>query len=345
MSDGTARGGTARGGAARGGTARGGAAPVRAMSRPVLVGGAVAGCAAGAALLTPQAFGTWQTVAVSLCLQAVPFLLLGTLLSAAVAVFLPPSFFRRALPRRPALAVPAAGASGLLLPGCECASVPVASALIRQGVPQSAAFTFLLAAPAVNPVVLVSTAVAFPDTPEMVAARLLASLGAAILMGWLWLFRGRERWLTARPAPSCAAAAGGGAAVRLEAFRQAFLHDFLHAGGYLVAGAMAAATFQVAVDRAVLDTVSASVWAAVLLLAGLAILLSVCSEADAFVAASMTAFPATAQLAFMVVGPMVDVKLIALQSGTFGRSFAVRFGAATAVVAVGWASAVGWWLL
>lgn len=121
---------------------------------------------------------------------------------------------------------------------------------------------------------------------------------------------------------------------RWTEFRRGFQHDFLHAGGFLVVGAMAAATFNVAVPRSVVDTFSDSVWLSVLFLAVLAIVLAVCSEADAFVAASLSGFSPTARLTFMVVGPMVDLKLIALQAGTFGRAFAVRFSSATAVVAV-----------
>ena len=110
-------------------------------------------------------------------------------------------------------------------------------------------------------------------------------------------------------------------------------------------GAMAAATFNVAVPRTVLDVFSGSAWLSVVFLAGLAVVLAVCSEADAFVAASLTGFSPVARLAFMVVGPMVDLKLIALQAGTFGRAFAVRFSSATAVVAVLVSAAVGGVLL
>ena len=76
----------------------------------------------------------WMTVFIAVVTQALPFLVLGVLLSAAIAVFVPPAFFVRALPKRPALAVPVAGAAGAVLPGCECASVPVAGALVRRGV-------------------------------------------------------------------------------------------------------------------------------------------------------------------------------------------------------------------
>ncbi|RST13935.1 hypothetical protein E2C00_22540 [Streptomyces sp. WAC05374] len=292
-------------------------------------------------VLNHPGFRAWQTVCVALTVQALPFLLLGTIVSGAVNAFVPARVFSRALPRNPALAVPVAGAAGVVLPGCECASVPVAGSLIRRGVTPAAAFAFLLSAPAVNPVVLVSTAVAFPGQPGMVAARLVASLVTAATMGWLWLKWGRAEWLS-MPARHTGHRAGHS---RWEEFRLGFQHDFLHAGGFLVVGAMAAATFNVLVPRSVLDAFAGSPWLSVLFLAALAIVLAVCSEADAFVAASLTGFSPTARLTFMVVGPMVDVKLIALQAGTFGRAFAVRFSAATAVVAVACACLTGWWLL
>jgi uncharacterized protein len=291
--------------------------------------------------LTHPGFRAWQTICVAIAVQALPFLLLGTVISGAVNAFVPAHAFSRMLPRNPALAVPVASAAGVVLPGCECASVPVAGSLIRRGVTPAAAFAFLLSAPAVNPIVLASTAVAFPGSPEMVAARLIASLATSAAMGWLWLKLGRSDWLR-MPARHTGHKDGHS---RWEEFRLGFQHDFLHAGGFLVLGAMAAATFNVTVPRSVLETFSGSAWLSVLFLAGLAVVLAVCSEADAFVAASLTGFSPTARLAFMVVGPMVDLKLIALQAGTFGRAFAVRFSTATAVTAVVCSALTGWWLL
>lgn len=291
--------------------------------------------------LTHPGFRAWQTICVAIAVQALPFLLLGTVISGAVNAFVPAHAFSRMLPRNPALAVPVASAAGVVLPGCECASVPVAGSLIRRGVTPAAAFAFLLSAPAVNPIVLASTAVAFPGSPEMVAARLIASLATSAAMGWLWLKLGRSDWLR-MPARHTGHKDGHS---RWEEFRLGFQHDFLHAGGFLVLGAMAAATFNVTVPRSVLETFSGSAWLSVLFLAGLAVVLAVCSEADAFVAASLTGFSPTARLAFMVVGPMVDLKLIALQAGTFGRVFAVRFSTATAVTAVVCSALTGWWLL
>jgi uncharacterized membrane protein YraQ (UPF0718 family) len=301
---------------------------------------------AGTQWLNQPAVQAWRTVCLAITVQALPFLLLGTVLSGAINAFVPADLFTRVLPKRPALAVPVAGAAGAVLPGCECASVPVANSLIRRGVTPAAAFAFLLSAPAINPVVLTATAVAFPGSPAMVAARLLASLGTAAVMGWLWLWLGKEEWL--RPVLRHRHTGHTGhehGRSRWTEFRLGFQHDFLHAGGFLVLGAMAAATFNVAVPRSVLDTFSGSPWLSVLFLAALAVLLAVCSEADAFVAASLTGFSTTARLAFMVVGPMVDLKLIALQAGTFGRAFAWRFSAATTVVAVAASFLIGGALL
>ncbi|MEU6667163.1 permease [Streptomyces sp. NPDC046727] len=309
-----------------------GAPPVRRLNSPLvltltLLLAVLAQSPIRGFLGTP-AMQSWMTVFVAVTVQALPFLALGVLLSAAIAVFVPASFFARALPRRPALAVPVAGVAGAVLPGCECASVPVAGALVRRGVTPAAALAFLLSAPAINPVVLTATAVAFPGRPEMVLARFAASLLVACAMGWLWQRLGRTDWL--RP-PAHGAHEG---ATKGEAFWGAVRHDIMHAGGFLVLGAMAAATLKAAVPAGWLGTAAGIPLVSVLALAVLAVLLSICSEADAFVAASLTQFSPTAKLVFLVVGPMIDLKLFAMQAGTFGRGFALRFAPATFALAI-----------
>ncbi|HEY7399359.1 MAG TPA: permease [Actinomycetota bacterium] len=291
-------------------------------------------------LLDRPAIAHWATVFVAIAVQAMPFLVLGVTVSAVVAALVPAGFFPRMLPDRPALAVPVAAAAGAVLPGCECGSVPIAGRLVAQGAPPAAALAFLLSAPAINPVVLVATAVAFPGRPEMVVARFAASLLAANLVGLIWARRGRDELLD-RARRRRSAVDGPPLAV-LVATAQ---HDFLHAGGFLIVGAATAATLQTVVPRSVLDGVAGAGPLSVLAMAGLAVAMAICSEADAFVAASLTQFSLSARLAFLVVGPMVDVKLVALQAGTFGRRFATRFAPLTLVAAVASSALVGWWLL
>jgi uncharacterized membrane protein YraQ (UPF0718 family) len=287
--------------------------------------------------LNPVALRTWTTVFVAIVVQALPFLVLGVLVSGAITALVSPAVLARLLPKSPVLAVPSAALAGAALPGCECASVPIAGRLCARGVQPAAALAFMLAAPAVNPVVLVATAVAFPGQPQMVAARFCGSLLTSVTVGLLWSRVGDQRLV--ERARRRVAGAGDGA--RWLAFSSAARHDLWDAGGWLVVGAAAAATLQVLVPRSLVLAVADHPGLAALALGGLAVGLAICSEADAFVAASLREFSLAARLVFLVVGPAVDVKLIAMQSGVFGRRFAARFAPLAFAVAVGWALVVG----
>jgi uncharacterized membrane protein YraQ (UPF0718 family) len=279
----------------------------------------------------------WATVFLSVTLQALPFLVLGVVVSAAISSLVPSTWLARALPRRTELAVPVAGLAGAVLPGCECSSVPVAGRLVERGVPQAAALTFLLAAPAINPVVIVATAVAFPGHPEVVVARFVASLATATAVGIVWARVASADWMESRLAHVQHSHG--------RAFVDTVVSDFLQAGGFLVLGAGLVATLQTVLPRTALDGVAGGGLVSVVALAGLAIVLSICSEADAFVAAGLTQFSLTARLAFLVVGPMIDLKLIAMHVGAFGRRFALRFDPLTVAIAVVVSVAVGHVLL
>lgn len=284
-----------------------------------------------APLITSDAFRTWCTMFVAIVVQSLPFLLGGVLLSAVISRHLSERVLQQVIPKNPVLAVPVAGVAGFSLPGCECAAVPVSDGLMRRGLAPAAALTFLLAAPAINPAVIISTAVAFPNNPMMVVARVSASLATAVIVGWWCVARG-ERLRMARRAV---------AHDHGDDFLDGVLHDFLHAGGFLVLGAMAAAAVNTFVPHQWVDSVAEQAVLGVLTLAAFAFIAALCSESDAFVAASLTAFSDTAKLAFMVVGPAMDIKLAAMESGQFGSQFARQFVPVVLVVAVATASLVG----
>src|SRR5271168_3347352 len=212
----------------------------------VLVGILLA-CAISATMLRKAVsgsavFSTAGTVFCGVFVQALPFLGLGVVVSGLIAVFVSPERLARWLPKRTGAAILAAGISGAALPGCECGSVPVARRLFGDGVAGAAALTFMLAAPAVNPVVLVATAVAFPGQPAMVAARGIASLLTALIMGAVWSRWGHIDWITRR-----LPAADNTDASKWTVFAEAARHDFLQAASYLVLGAAAAAAMHVLV--------------------------------------------------------------------------------------------------
>jgi uncharacterized protein len=289
--------------------------------------------------LEMPALQTWSTIFVSLTIQATPFLLLGVVVSGGLAACVPPEFIARVMPKNPKLAVGVATCAGTLLPGCECGSVPISGRLVARGAPPAAALAFMLAAPAINPIVLLSTAVAFPGQPEVVFARFIASFATAVIVGLVWMRIGDDAALlsTLRRIQD--------RGDRLSTFVATTRHDFLHAGGYLILGAALAATAQTVVPPSVIDTLAGNVIVAVLVLTVLAIVLSICSEADAFVVAGLPQFPMVARLAFLVVGPVVDIKLIAMQAGIFGRRFVAVFAPLSLAVSLGMALLVAWWLL
>jgi uncharacterized membrane protein YraQ (UPF0718 family) len=315
----------------------------RLRVRPELVFAAVAIAAAARSLVAngpPNPYvATWSTIFTAIVVQALPFVVLGVLVSGLIASHATPAALSRLVPSRPLLAVPAAACAGLLLPGCECGSVPVAGRLRSRGVASGVAAAFMLSAPAVNPVVLVATAVAFPGQPRMWVGRLLGSLLCATVVGLVWSRFGSDALM--RPAVDRAAAQ----AARWASFTTAARDDLLLASGWLVVGAAAAATLQTFVPRSTLTSVAGVPVVSALALAALAVVLSICSEADAFVAASLRQFSLSSRLVFLVVGPAIDVKLMAMQSGVFGRRFVARFAPLTFAVAVVSGLLVAWVLL
>ncbi|MFT4289171.1 permease [Nocardioides sp.] len=314
------------------------AAPRSALGQPEIVAALVIAILLGQRWIVPlfdhEAIATWCTIFTAIVVQSMPFLVGGVLLSALIATVVTDRLLGRIVPRNPVLAVPAAGIAGMGLPGCECAAVPIAGRLIGRGVAPGVALTFLLASPAINPAVLISTVVAFGGRVDMMAARFAASLATAVLVGWWCVWRGDRLRLRSFE--------GEGTAQR---FAAAVRHDFLHAAGFLVLGAMLAAAVNTFLPRSVVNTVAEHPALAVLAMAALAFVVALCSESDAFVAASFTSFSDTAKLVFLVVGPAMDLKLAALEAGRFGTGFALRFVPLVVVVAAGCAVLAGWVLL
>lgn len=257
----------------------------------------------------------------SLLIEAVPFVLLGAVVSAGIEVFVPSRFFERLTELPRPLQLPAAALTGIAFPVCECGSVPVARRLASKGLSPAAAVTFMLAAPILNPVVLASTFVAYrgrADLWTMVLGRAGLGLVAAVAVGWVVANKTKGELL--RPRPGDADHHHDGE-TRSAAFFAHLSGDFLFMGRYLVLGAVVAAALQTFVPQDVIGSVAGTPIVDLLAMMLLAFVLSLCSESDAFVAASFVQFGAGAQLAFLVFGPMVDTKLGFLYSATFTRGF------------------------
>lgn len=266
------------------------------------------------------------TVFLGIVIEAVPFLLIGVLASAAIQIFVSPDRVRRHCPENPFLAALSGGLLGLtLLPMCECGTVPTTRRLLAKGAPLPFGIAFLLAAPAVNPIVLVSTWIAFRGQPLMVVGRFGLTLLIAVTIGLVLGTHPRpDSILTSSdsgdPHDHCAT----GQCRPAEFVRHASV-EFFEMGRFLVIGALIAATFQALVPRDVLLTLGRGPVVSVLALMALAVILSICSTVDAFVALSFVgSFAPGAILAFLVFGPMIDLKSVLLFRTTFrGRTVAL----------------------
>jgi uncharacterized membrane protein YraQ (UPF0718 family) len=256
----------------------------------------------------------------SLLIEAMPFILLGALVSAAIEVFVPQRVFDRlgALPSR--LQLPASALAGFAFPVCECGSVPVARRLAQKGLSPGAAVTFMLAAPILNPVVIASTVVAYRGRDifwPMVLGRAGLGLIAALAVGWVVSNKTSAELLR----PRAQADEHEHETTRAGSFFSHLSGDFIFMGRYLVLGAAVAATMQTFVPQSVIASVADTPFLSLFAMMALAFVLSLCSESDAFVAASFVQFGVGSQLAFLVFGPMVDTKLAFLYSGTFNKGF------------------------
>lgn len=298
------------------------------------------------------------TLFFSIVVEAIPFLLLGVLLSGILAVFVDERQLARLLPKGRWSSSLVGGLSGFLFPVCECGNVAVARRLILKGTPPSVAIAFLLAAPVFNPVVIVATWIAFRDRPEIVLYRVGFSLAIAVLVGWI--FSCQQDWdhllqpsvvRELKPVPPTTAPsllAGGtfligsstkgaiaaetdySAAIldrpatvpkfgqRWPLLLETWTREIRELGGILVISAATAGVLQVAVPRQVLLDFGQGMISSIAVMMVLGLVVSICSTVDAFFALAFAATFTTGSLvAFLVFGPMVDLKGIGLLLSVF----------------------------
>jgi uncharacterized membrane protein YraQ (UPF0718 family) len=256
----------------------------------------------------------------SLLIEAMPFILLGALVSAFIEVFVPARVFDRLGALSPRLQLPASALAGFAFPVCECGSVPVARRLAQKGLAPGAAITFMLAAPILNPVVIISTVVAYRGRDifwPMVLGRAGLGLVAALAVGWVVSSKTKGELLR----PRADADEHQHETTRSGSFFSHLSGDFIFMARYLVLGATVAAAMQTFVPQDVIASVADTPFLSLIAMMALAFVLSLCSESDAFVAASFVQFGVGSQLAFLVFGPMVDTKLAFLYTGTFTKGF------------------------
>ena len=272
------------------------------------------------------------TIFLSILLEAIPFILIGVFASALIQIFVSESLLQRLVPKRfPYLSLLPAVFVGALLPVCECAIVPVARRLIKKGMPTHLAIVIMVTAPILNPIVLLSTYYAFQNDLTVVIGRMVIAFISALIIGaLLYKLFGRQNPLKKRSHDH-----EHHHDHSLNKLLQTLVHasdEFFDMGKFLIIGALLAAVFQTYIDREAVVALGSNDWAGPGVMMGFAYIMSLCSEADAFVASSFgNLFSTTSLLAFLVYGPMIDFKNTLLMLAYFKKRFVLLFMAVVTV--------------
>ena len=275
---------------------------------------------------------TLINVFLGIILQAIPFLLIGVLLSSMIQIFVSQQLIERWFPKHLAGGMFFSILAGFCLPVCDCASIPVFRSLVRKGVPITAAVTFMSAAPVINPVAILSTWYAFNGDMSVVLCRVGLGILCAVLIGMT--FSRKQSWnekmTLGTPAVYCAcgcydAPLSNRHSGKIFLFLQHAKLEFFDVGKYLILGAFVSALFQTLYGDVSWAGGKSGLLIPLVLMMGMAFFLSLCSSSDAVVARSFSnQFPMGALMGFLVFGPMMDIKNLILLSGSFSKRFILR---------------------
>ncbi|MGP1593767.1 MAG: permease [Treponema sp.] len=311
-----------------------------------------------------ETFTALSTVFISIVLQALPFMLVGAVLSSIIHIFIPPHVIVAAFPKKYGLGFATALFAGFLFPVCECASVPLMRGLIKKGVAMPIAVTFMLAAPIVNPISIISTYYAFPQQPAFALYRLYFGLIISFATGLILLVYPESKYMResfeeagdktaksihidshtafqnysdSRKIPyTHAIMAHNYTGVQryvpeknhLKNIIELLYHtgsEFFTAGTYLIIGALITALIRVGVPQHFFRSTSAYPLIGILIMMLFAFIFSACSTSDAFIARSfLNRFSSGAVLAFLVYGPMMDIKNLCMLLSLFKTRFVVE---------------------
>jgi uncharacterized membrane protein YraQ (UPF0718 family) len=282
-------------------------------------------------------------VFLGIILQAIPFLLIGVMLSSAIQIFVSKSAIESRFPKSIGAGMLVAILAGFCLPVCDCASIPIFRSLVKKGVPLPAAVTFMTATPVINPVVILSTYYAFSGDMRVVVSRVCFGLASAVLIGAAFALRPPKNEVLSggtidRLMCGCGFYEGAESVTTLRGKVDLFFRhaqaEFFDVGKYLVIGVFVSAVFQALGAGTFASARSGAGLAfSVVLMMLMGFVLSLCSSSDAVIARSFAnRFPSGALMGFMVFGPMMDIKNVLMLSSCFSKPFVIRLAVSAFVI-------------
>jgi uncharacterized membrane protein YraQ (UPF0718 family) len=283
----------------------------------------------------PNSVLQMSVIFLSIVIEALPFVLLGCLISGALQVFLTPERVTKILPKNKLASIAMGCGLGVFFPSCECGIVPIVNQFVKKDVPVYTAFAFMLTAPIVNPIVIFSTFIAFGNSAKFAFLRVVGSLIVAMVVGiWLAYFNKQTILKKALAVPTTTThkhhhthvhEAEGTTHKWTHQVRHLLQHsidEFFDTGRYLIIGGLIAAAMQTYLPTGMMLTLGSTKFLAVLVMLVLAFTMSLCSEADAFIGSSLLSlFGAGPVVGFLVFGPMVDIKNLLMMKRYFTSRF------------------------
>ncbi|HGD4384353.1 TPA: permease [Streptococcus agalactiae] len=275
----------------------------------------------------PDSVLQWFAIFISIIIEALPFVLLGTILSGIIEVFITPDIVNKFLPKNKFLRVLFGTFVGFVFPSCECGIIPIINRFLEKKVPSYTAVPFLATAPIINPIVLFATYSAFGNSIRFLILRFVGATIVAIALGVMLAFLVDDNILKEDAKPTHFHDYSD-----KKWYQKIFLalahaiDEFFDTGRYLVFGTLIASAMQIYLPTRVLTTIGHSPITAILVMMLLAFILSLCSEADAFIGASLlSTFGIAPVMAFLLIGPMIDIKNLMMMVNSFKTRFIVQF--------------------
>ncbi|HEN8213420.1 TPA: permease [Streptococcus agalactiae] len=284
----------------------------------------------------PDSVLQWFAIFISIIIEALPFVLLGTILSGIIEVFITPDIVNKFLPKNKFLRVLFGTFVGFVFPSCECGIIPIINRFLEKKVPSYTAVPFLATAPIINPIVLFATYSAFGNSIRFLILRFVGATIVAIALGVMLAFLVDDNILKEDAKPTHFHDYSD-----KKWYQKIFLalahaiDEFFDTGRYLVFGTLIASAMQIYLPTRVLTTIGHSPITVILVMMLLAFILSLCSEADAFIGASLlSTFGIAPVMAFLLIGPMIDIKNLMMMVNSFKTRFIVQFISVSSLIII-----------
>ncbi|MDR4432674.1 permease [Bacillus tequilensis] len=263
-----------------------------------------------------------NSIFISILIEAIPFILIGVILSGIIQMFVSEEMIARIMPKNRFLAVLFGALAGILFPACECGIIPITRRLLLKGVPLHAGVAFMLTAPIINPIVLFSTFIAFGNRWSAVFYRGGLALAVSVIIGIILSYQFKDNQLLKPDEPGHHHHHHHTLLQKLGGTLRHAIDEFFSVGKYLIIGAFIAAAMQTYVKTSTLLAIGQNDVSSSLVMMGLAFVLSLCSEVDAFIASSFSStFSLGSLIAFLVFGAMVDIKNLLMMLAAFKKRF------------------------